>query len=176
MTSGRPPDGARIGFLDTARALLLLLGIPFHASEIYRLSGGWLIASPDASFAATALGCTIHVFRMPAFFVLAGLFAAMLLARRGDRAWLVERCRRLGVPLVFSTLAFGWLEQAIARGHRVYLVHEVFVLALGAFLTSVTLAPMLEIGLIGIASLALSLMVFEAVRRSSTASLLLNGR
>ncbi len=92
---------------------MLLLGIPFHASEIYRLSGGWHVDSPEDSFAVTLLGCAVHVFRMPAFFMLAGFFAAMMLERRGDAAWLRERCVRLGVPLVFTLLAFGWLEAAI---------------------------------------------------------------
>lgn len=94
---------------------MLLLGLPFHASEIYRLSGGWQVASADTSFAATLFGCAVHVFRMPAFFVLSGFFAALILARRGDVVWLRERCLRLGVPLVFTLCAFGWLEAAIGR-------------------------------------------------------------
>ena len=92
---------------------MLLLGIPFHASEIYRMSGGWHVDSPDDSIAVTLVGGAVHVFRMPAFFILAGFFAAMLLARRGDAAWLRERCVRLGVPLVFTLFAFGWLEAAV---------------------------------------------------------------
>ena len=122
-----PPDGLaappvvaaaatdRVRYLDTARAAMLLLGIPFHASEPYRLSGQWLISSPDASFVATAFCAAVHAFRMPAFFVLAGFFAAMLLERRTDRAWLADRFLRLGVPLAFSLLAFGWLEASLAR-------------------------------------------------------------
>ena len=109
---------ARVAWLDSARALMLVLGVPFHASEMYRLSGGWRVASPDVSFAATLFGALVHAFRMPAFFVLAGLFAATLVERRGDGPWLCERARRLGVPLVATTLGFGWLESAIARAHR----------------------------------------------------------
>ena len=109
-----PPRG-RIAYLDSARALMLLLGIPFHAGEIYRLSGGWRLESPDVSFAATLVDGMIHVFRMPAFFVLAGFFAALVLERRPDGAWLRERCLRLGVPLVCTALAFGWLEDAVPR-------------------------------------------------------------
>ena len=107
-----PPAG-RTAYLDSARALMLLLGIPFHAGEIYRLSGGWRLESPDVSFAATLLGGAIHVFRMPAFFLLAGFFAALVLERRGDAAWLRERCLRLGVPLACTAVAFGWLEHAV---------------------------------------------------------------
>ena len=108
----------RIAFLDSARALMLLIGIPFHVSEIYRWSGGALVESPDRSFAVTLLGGAVHVFRMPAFFVLAGFFASMMLSRRTARDWLVDRGLRLGVPLAFTTLAFGWLEVAIARAYR----------------------------------------------------------
>ena len=117
-TDGPPTRPPRWDFLDGARASMLLLGVPFHASEIYRRSGDWMLASPETSWAATLLGCAVHVFRMPAFFVLAGFFAAMTIARRGDARWIGERCVRLGVPLVASLLAFGWVEEAIVIASR----------------------------------------------------------
>lgn len=40
----------------------------------------------------------IHAFRMPAFFVLAGYFVALLLERRGRRGMLTHRLRRLALP------------------------------------------------------------------------------
>lgn len=94
---------------------MLLLGVPFHASEIYRISGGYTIDSPDSSFIATLLTAAVHAFRMPAFFLLSGYFAAMLIGRRGAGPWLRGRVIRLGVPLACTTLGLGPLEQALAN-------------------------------------------------------------
>jgi len=104
---------ARLHYLDAARAFMLLLGLPFHASEVYRVSGGFDIASPDTSFVASALTALVHIFRMPAFFMLAGFFSAMLLVRRPSGQWLRGRLIRLGVPLVATTLLLGPWEVAV---------------------------------------------------------------
>jgi glucan biosynthesis protein C len=42
----------------------------------------------------------IHLFRMPVFFVAAGFFAAMLMQRDGRRAFIVNRGKRVLLPLV----------------------------------------------------------------------------
>jgi hypothetical protein len=46
----------------------------------------------------------IHMFRMQAFFLIAGFFAHLVYSRRGGRAFLGQRLLRIGVPLVV-----GWL-------------------------------------------------------------------
>lgn len=94
----------RLHHWDFSRALYLMLGIPFHAAVVYSLSIDWSISSPDKSQALTWLANFIHTFRMPGFFILAGLFSMMLLERRDAWPWLRTRLFRLGLPLLSATL------------------------------------------------------------------------
>jgi glucan biosynthesis protein C len=103
----------RIYYMDAARALMLLLGIPFHVSEVYRVSGDFLVSSPDTSYIASFISASVHVFRMPGFFLMSGFFAALILARRKAQVWLKDRAVRLGVPLIAATLLLGPNEFAI---------------------------------------------------------------
>ena len=94
----------RLHHWDFSRALYLVLGIPFHAAVIYSLSHEWSVASPDKSELLSWLADFLHGFRMPGFFLLAGLFSMMLLDRQGAWPWLRSRLVRLGLPLLSATL------------------------------------------------------------------------
>ncbi|MFT3966445.1 MAG: acyltransferase family protein [Sphingobium sp.] len=92
-------------YWDAARAFLMILGIPYHVALAFRPVGqDWIIYSPDGQGIFTYLAEFIHLFRMPAFFVIAGYFAALLLSRRAPGHWLQGRLTRLGVPFVTSLL------------------------------------------------------------------------
>ncbi len=95
----------RIHYLDAARALLMLLGIPYHVALIYVLNNHWAFAiSSDSSPGLSYLAKALHAFRMPAFFVLAGYFAMMILERKGAGPWLRGRAVKLIVPFVAAIL------------------------------------------------------------------------
>lgn len=94
-------DTERQHYWDVMRAFLMLLGLPYHVAMLYH-PGGWIVEVTQESGALGMLAAFIHLFRMPAFFVVAGYFAALLLARRSPGAWLGSRAFRLGVPLVTS--------------------------------------------------------------------------
>ena len=100
----------RFHALDGARAIMLLLGIPFHTAAMYSMKGGWLVDAHQPSFLASLISALVHSFRMPGFFMLAGFFAAMLLARRPAGQWLSSRVKRLLVPFVTSLLLLGGWE------------------------------------------------------------------
>ncbi|WP_339763853.1 acyltransferase family protein [uncultured Hoeflea sp.] len=104
MNAGQKQNKQRMHHWDFSRALYLVLGIPFHAAVIYSLSHEWSVSSPDKSQALTFLADFIHTFRMPGFFLLAGLFSMMLLDRQGGWPWLKTRFFRLGLPLISATL------------------------------------------------------------------------
>jgi len=82
----------------------MLLGVPFHVFMSYRAGQSWIVQSGEGAGAYTYLAEFIHLFRMPAFFVVAGYFAALLLARREAGAWLRGRVTRLGIPFVTCLL------------------------------------------------------------------------
>lgn len=105
----------RLHHWDFSRALYLVLGIPFHAAVIYSLSHEWSVASPDKSQWLTWLADFIHSFRMPGFFLLAGLFSMMLIDRQGAWPWLRSRLIRLGLPLVSATLLIVPFQIAVQQ-------------------------------------------------------------
>ncbi|MEZ5653997.1 MAG: acyltransferase family protein [Burkholderiaceae bacterium] len=108
MTSGAPVT--RVYALDAARGLLMVLGILLHASSIYVTRGAWLISDPDQSVLFDLIRAAIHSFRMPAFFWVAGYFAALTFVRRGPRALLTARLRRVGIPLLSTLLTLNVVQ------------------------------------------------------------------
>ncbi|MBW3095864.1 acyltransferase family protein [Pseudohoeflea coraliihabitans] len=97
-------DAQREHFWDFTRAFYLLLGIPFHAAVTYSLHHDWAIPSPVRDPLMSAVADTLHTFRMPGFFVIAGYFSLMLLMRQEARDWAMSRLVRLGLPLLTATL------------------------------------------------------------------------
>ena len=100
----------RLYHLDAARALLLLLGLPFHvATKAIFESEPAALAFQTSQAVGGYLSFT-HIFRMFAFFMLAGYFAGMMRERKGAGVWLRERVRRLGLPLMASLATLGILQ------------------------------------------------------------------
>lgn len=94
-----PDTTDRLHGLDALRGIALLLGLVLHASLAYFPAPVWLVAE-DGSPIASALFFGIHVFRMTAFFMVAGLFAHMLLAGRGWMGFVKNRASRIAGPLL----------------------------------------------------------------------------
>jgi glucans biosynthesis protein C len=91
---------------DALRALLMLLGIPFHAALPYSYYANTVVLSDDPSIWAEVLGNVLHSFRMATFFVVAGYFAAHAITRKGRSTWLADRWRSLAIPLVVGLVCF----------------------------------------------------------------------
>lgn len=101
-------ENGRLHALDNLRAMLMWLGIVLHVA-INHLTGPALLPfkDPQTTPVADLLVMFIHAFRMPAFFVLAGFLAAMMVAGRGYGAMLRNRVRRVALPFaVFWPLMF----------------------------------------------------------------------
>ncbi|MGB7800136.1 glucans biosynthesis protein MdoC [Buttiauxella sp.] len=86
-------------FLDSIRAWLMLLGIPFHISLIYS-SHHWHVNSAQASWGLTLFNDFIHSFRMQVFFVISGYFSYMLFLRYPLKRWWKVRVERVGIPML----------------------------------------------------------------------------
>jgi fucose 4-O-acetylase-like acetyltransferase len=94
---------ARYHGLDFLRAAMMLLGVVLHVSTSYieaPADGGWPLRDPNGTGLAGLAAIAIHVFRMPAFFALSGFFGALAVERRGMRAWIGDRLRRIAFPMV----------------------------------------------------------------------------
>jgi glucans biosynthesis protein C len=97
----------RLHALDAVRAFALMTGIVLHGTMSFLpdiISAGFPIADRSPSRTLEVAFYAIHIFRMSAFFLIAGFFAHMMFHRKGMKAFVRDRLRRIGVPLVF-----GWL-------------------------------------------------------------------
>ena len=106
MTTSTPPaatpDGRRYHGLDAIRAVMMTLGLVLHVALCYG-EGDWIYKDPETTGVAGLITVSVHVFRMPIFFVMAGFFAAMVYERRGASTFARQRFDRIVVPLVI-----GW--------------------------------------------------------------------
>lgn len=107
VAASQQPGNRRWDDLDQLRAILMLAGIPYHVGLVYATHATWIVASPDKSQAMTWLIQFSHTFRMPTFFLLAGIFAMLLVRRRGPGPWLAGRMKRIGIPLATSLVLVG---------------------------------------------------------------------
>lgn len=94
-----PAKAEREYFLDSIRAWLMLLGVPFHVSLIYSAQH-WTVNSASSSLWLTLFNEFIHSFRMQVFFVISGYFSYMLYLRYQPGRWLKVRLERVGIPFL----------------------------------------------------------------------------
>jgi acyl-CoA synthetase (AMP-forming)/AMP-acid ligase II len=121
LAAGRSPQLESAGqpklfFLDQIRAGLMLLGIPYHTALLYT-SYPWIVKAGAQSPLLEAFSETLATFRMPAFFLLAGFFAAMFVDPQRPMQWWKNRAVQLGIPLVSTALL---LNPLMMLAHVIY--------------------------------------------------------
>ena len=106
--------------LDGLRGFAMLLGIVLHGSLPYfsRINGFEFVwpADDDQSVLLALVFDFIHTWRMPTFFLMAGFFAHLVLDRRSTSVFIVDRLKRIGLPL----LMFGAVMAVIVPVIWVY--------------------------------------------------------
>lgn len=93
--------------LDAVRAFALLGGIVLHGTMSFLpdlQSMQWPLADRSPSLTLEVVFYVIHIFRMAAFFLIAGFFAHMMFHRKGMREFVRDRARRIVGPLLV-----GWV-------------------------------------------------------------------
>ena len=98
--------GDRIHAMDNLRALAMLAGVVFHAALAYSplMHMIWPLADAGRSTVIDVVAWFLHMFRMPLFFVVAGYFSALIVARRGIGGLFRNRCARVLLPLLLFLL------------------------------------------------------------------------
>lgn len=99
MSTFHSPSPERLHGLDALRGGALLLGVLLHSSLSFFPEQTWIVADNSRSIGAAWLFFAIHLFRMTAFFLIAGLFAHMMLTRRGWFGFARDRVVRIAGPL-----------------------------------------------------------------------------
>lgn len=109
------PENDRLHALDAVRAIALLLGIGLHGTMSFMMP---VPAADNSQSATLAVGFyVIHMFRMSAFYLIAGFFARMVVERRGVEAFVRDRSKRIVIPMVgFWPLMLSLLAPVLIWG------------------------------------------------------------
>ena len=113
--------------MDGVRALALSLGIALHAALSFMTPRIWLVQDSQSQAGFGLAFYCIHQFRMTLFFVVSGFFAHSLLQRHGLRGFILNRSKRLAIPLfvawpfvlaaiIFIAVAANASDPAVAHG------------------------------------------------------------
>lgn len=100
----------RIYFLDAMRGILMMLGVILHSAQVFNPNKDWSIYSNNSTIIATYLVDAIHVFRMPAFFIVSGYFCLLTIKRYGPKKFYNIRIKRILIPLLFTALTLNTVQ------------------------------------------------------------------
>lgn len=98
MTTTEFENTGRLHGLDALRGAALLLGVVLHGAMSFFPTQIWIVADDQRSVWASGLFFVIHLFRMATFFLIAGLFAHMMIGRRGVWGFVRNRMVRIAAP------------------------------------------------------------------------------
>jgi peptidoglycan/LPS O-acetylase OafA/YrhL len=90
--------------LDALRAAAMLLGLVYHAALSFAAGFPWLVQDVSQSRGLYLFQAASHGFRMPLFFLLSGFFTAMMWRKRGLKALLHQRFRRIFLPCMLGVV------------------------------------------------------------------------
>ncbi|MGN9785595.1 acyltransferase family protein [Nonomuraea sp. ZG12] len=106
-----PAPATRRSELDSIRVLVVVGLVFFHSALVFAADDDFYVRNAETTGATFVLSALGVVWAMPMLFLIAGLGAWHSLRRRGPAGFAAERLLRLGVPLVFGTLALAPLPQ-----------------------------------------------------------------
>ena len=120
MTTSTPDTIPRRYDLDALRAVAMLLGIVLHSALSFTpLSFPWVVQDTRQNEVFALFFFAIHGFRMPVFFLMSGFFSAMLWRKRGLKALVRQRFRRVFLPLLLGLVtivpAVNWISGVAIR-------------------------------------------------------------
>ena len=125
----------RIHYMDAMRATLMMFGIVLHSSQVFNPAQNWLIGSDQTFALAGWLVDAIGIFRMPAFFIVAGFFCLLSMQKYTPRDFAMMRVERLAVPLVVCALLLNTLQTSILSSYGVFEFDLVGYLAGGRWMS-----------------------------------------
>jgi fucose 4-O-acetylase-like acetyltransferase len=94
----------RAYYVDWLRVLAVLALFPFHTGQIYNEEAAFYVKDTGSVPLIMGINSFIYLWHMPLFMFLSGIGSYYALRFRSGKAYLLERFRRLLIPLVFGTL------------------------------------------------------------------------
>lgn len=116
----------RIHFMDPLRSILMMLGVVIHSAQVFSPAQSWLIYSESTSYVSVFLIELLHLFRMPAFFVISGFFCYLTLRKYGVKKFLSSRLFRIAVPFVVTAIFLNSLQEylLVTSGWKIFNLAE----------------------------------------------------
>ncbi|MET1256754.1 acyltransferase family protein [Aliikangiella maris] len=96
--------------MDSMRSVLMALGIVLHSSQLFNPERGWRLYHNESLSLAQYLVEFIHAFRMPAFFVISGVFFIITFRKYDFKRFLKVRVNRVLIPLIATALTLNLLQ------------------------------------------------------------------
>jgi glucan biosynthesis protein C len=110
----------RIPALDAYRAAMMLLGLVLH-SAVFTATYAPVKSESGETFLFLTYDF-IHTFRMPAFFLISGYFAALLFAKYGATGLITNRLKRILIPLLIFWPVVALMFQLVFELNRTDLI------------------------------------------------------
>ncbi|MFB4274488.1 acyltransferase [Nonomuraea sp. MTCD27] len=121
-SSASSSDSGRRAELDAVRVLVVVGLVFFHSALVFGAHDDFYVKNAETTDVTLVVAAVGVLWAMPLLFFLAGLGAWHSLRRRSTGAFVVERLRRLGVPLLFGTLVLvpvpQWLRLRADPAHQ----------------------------------------------------------
>ena len=104
----------RVNYIDNLRWITVSLLVLYHAAMAYNTWGEANYIFFEEVKPLAAIVVLISPWFMPFMFMLAGISSAYSLKKRGYKAFILERFKRLGIPFVFGMLIINPILSYIA--------------------------------------------------------------
>ena len=91
-------------YIDNLRWIILLILIPYYTAQAWNTWGKPNYIDFEGNRFISSIIVFFSPYFMPLLFVLAGVSTKFALQKRTNKEYLVERVKRLFVPLVFGTI------------------------------------------------------------------------
>ena len=115
----------RMAYLDSLRAILIVLVIALHTAITYGAQGDWTFEDPlqteVSSIVLTFVTTMVQAFSLGLYFFISGYFTPRSYDRKGAAQFWKDRLIRLGIPLVVYTFALSRIPTYFAQVGR----HEI---------------------------------------------------
>jgi len=106
----------RYYFLDAMRSILMMLGVVLHSAVVFS-NNSWLLPEQESQFYSQIVHI-IHLFRMPAFFIISGFFCHLMLGRTGNLIFIKQKISRILLPLVATAITLNSLQNILLNDYR----------------------------------------------------------
>ena len=111
----------RIDYIDNLRSITILLLIPYHLAMAYNSWGEANYIFFERINPIASIVTFISPWFMPLMFLLAGVSASFSIKKRGYFAFIKERLKRLGIPLIAGILFINPILSFVAdKSHNGY--------------------------------------------------------